>query len=197
MRCIARRRVVLILGVFGRSDNAARCRSCRRAPAGDYGTALRAVPALSASPERKAPLGPVPAPSRGLRGVGAQRGPSDWSTSATRPVPGSAARTKTPTACCGSTSLRAPTFRCTTASTWTPSQPNSTGAHARRSTGKPQPSVCINRSPPHVNDHVLRRSLESALYPGAQIPHDRETSLLRSRRRCNTAMRTSGCYRAL
>lgn len=29
-----------MLGVFGRSDNAARCRSCRRAPAGDYRTAL-------------------------------------------------------------------------------------------------------------------------------------------------------------
>ncbi|MGW6897569.1 STAS domain-containing protein [Streptomyces sp. NPDC054919] len=41
MRCIARRRDVLILVVFGRSDNAARCRSCRRAPARDYGTALR------------------------------------------------------------------------------------------------------------------------------------------------------------
>ncbi|WP_371794215.1 aquaporin [Streptomyces sp. NBC_01718] len=40
MRCIARRRDVLIPVVFGRSDNAARCRSCRRAPARDYGTAL-------------------------------------------------------------------------------------------------------------------------------------------------------------
>ncbi|GAA2302116.1 hypothetical protein Scani_25550 [Streptomyces caniferus] len=40
MRCIARRRDVRILGVSGCSDNAARCRSCRRAPARDYGTAL-------------------------------------------------------------------------------------------------------------------------------------------------------------
>ncbi len=37
---IARRRDVPILGVWGCSDNAARCRSCRRAPAMDYGTAL-------------------------------------------------------------------------------------------------------------------------------------------------------------
>nr|WSZ96668.1 TauD/TfdA family dioxygenase [Streptomyces sp. NBC_00857] len=41
MRCIARRRGVRILDVCGRSDNAARCCSCRRAPAGDCGTALR------------------------------------------------------------------------------------------------------------------------------------------------------------
>ncbi len=40
MRCIARRRCVHILDGCGRSDNAARCRSCRRAPARDYGTAL-------------------------------------------------------------------------------------------------------------------------------------------------------------
>ncbi|MFG2288134.1 hypothetical protein ACGFOU_18980, partial [Streptomyces sp. NPDC048595] len=38
---IARRRGVRKLGVSGRSDNAARCRSWRRAPTRDYGTALR------------------------------------------------------------------------------------------------------------------------------------------------------------
>ncbi|WP_445064025.1 IS3 family transposase [Streptomyces sp. SAS_281] len=43
MRCIARRRGARILDVFGRFDNAARCRGCRRAPAGNCGTALREV----------------------------------------------------------------------------------------------------------------------------------------------------------
>ncbi|MGW3659776.1 hypothetical protein ACWD6R_30830 [Streptomyces sp. NPDC005151] len=36
---------VLMLGRLGCSGNAARCRSCRRAPAGDDGTALTASPA--------------------------------------------------------------------------------------------------------------------------------------------------------
>ncbi|WLQ53941.1 hypothetical protein P8A21_40500 (plasmid) [Streptomyces poriferorum] len=40
MRCIARRRGARILDAFGRFDNAARCRSCRRAPARNCGTAL-------------------------------------------------------------------------------------------------------------------------------------------------------------
>lgn len=42
MRCIARRRGARILDVFGRFDNAARCRSCRRAPARNCGTACYA-----------------------------------------------------------------------------------------------------------------------------------------------------------
>lgn len=37
--------------------------------------------------------------------------------------------------------------------------PNSTTAHAKRSTGKPQPSACVSRSP---MNHVLERPLESA-----------------------------------
>ena len=39
-------------------------------------------------------------------------------------APGSAARTRTPTACCGSTSPRAPTSPATAASTWTPWPPS-------------------------------------------------------------------------
>lgn len=39
-RCVARHRSVRILDVCGRSDNAARCRSCRRAIARNCGTAL-------------------------------------------------------------------------------------------------------------------------------------------------------------
>ncbi|MET9776867.1 IS3 family transposase [Streptomyces sp. NPDC006367] len=39
----------------------------------------------------------------------------------------------------------------------------STADHAKRPTGKPQPSACINCSRPDQHDHVLRRSLESTL----------------------------------
>ncbi|MDQ0992556.1 hypothetical protein QFZ74_003784 [Streptomyces sp. V3I7] len=77
---------------------------------------------------------------------------------------GNGDRTRTPTACCDSTSPRAPTCPSTPANTWPPSPPNSTAAHAKRSTGKPQPSACINYSPPNTNDHVLRRSLETAMH---------------------------------
>jgi hypothetical protein len=47
--------------------------------------------------------------------------------------PGSAARTRTPTACCASTCLKAPTCRCTPPASWPASRPASTTGRARRS----------------------------------------------------------------
>ena len=57
---------------------------------------------------------------------------------------------------------RAAACPATPGTTSTQSLPNSTAAHARRSAGKPQPSACLNCSPPHVGDHVLQRPLEFA-----------------------------------
>jgi hypothetical protein len=105
--------------------------------------------------DREEPAGPpgaVPHPGPGGRDGTALGGspspPTSRSTSATRPAPGNAAPTRTPMACCGGTSARAPTCPSTAASTWTPSPPNSTAAHAKRSAGKPQPSARINCSRP-------------------------------------------------
>ncbi len=74
MRCIARRRGAPVPGVFGRCDDAARCRGRRPAPAGDHGTALGPCPNHS-PPGRHARRGaaherprgapePAPAPAR-------------------------------------------------------------------------------------------------------------------------------------
>src|SRR5436309_3451165 len=41
-----------------------------------------------------------------------------------------------------------------------------TTAHSKRSAVVSQPSACIHCSPPHGGDHVLRRSPESAQFPG-------------------------------
>ncbi len=83
MRCIARRRSVFVLGVFGRSDNAARCRGCRRAPPGITGQPLgpgRTIPrpaGRDGGPAAPAPRGEPPAPRRAERhaagGAGARR----------------------------------------------------------------------------------------------------------------------------
>ncbi|GAA1683539.1 hypothetical protein GCM10009733_095060 [Nonomuraea maheshkhaliensis] len=48
----------------------------------------------------------------------------------------------------GNTSPRAPTCPFTPVSTWTPSPPNSTPDHERRSAGIPPPSVSLDHSPP-------------------------------------------------
>lgn len=72
--------------------------------------------------------------------------------------PGSEARTRTRTAFCGSTSPRAAACPGTLATTSTPSRPNSTTAHARRSTGKPQPSACTNYSPPDQTARAKNRA---------------------------------------
>ena len=65
--------------------------------------------------------------------------PVSPSTSPTRTHHGSAARTRTPTACCGSTSRRAPTCRGTLSGTSRPSRLPSTPAPAKPSTGEPRP----------------------------------------------------------
>lgn len=44
-----------------------------------------------------------------------------------------------------------------------------TAAHAKRSAGKPRPSACMNCSGPDQHDHVLQRSLESALDSTIQV----------------------------
>jgi len=68
------------------------------------------------------------------------------STSATRTVRGSAAATKTPTACCGSTSRKAPTCPFTAVNTWTRSPPSSTPDPAKHWAGRPQPSTLLKSS---------------------------------------------------
>lgn len=42
--------------------------------------------------------------------------------------------------------------------------------YAKRSTGKPRPSACINHSRPDQTNHVLRRSPETASTSGALHP---------------------------
>ena len=61
------------------------------------------------------------------------------STSAIRTVPGSAAQTRTPTACCGSTSRKAPACAATPKPTSTPSQTNSTTGLDKHSAGRHHP----------------------------------------------------------
>ena len=58
----------------------------------------------------------------------------------TRTAPGSAARTRTPTACCASTSRRAPTCPARPPTSSTPSPPPSTAGPARPSAGRPRRS---------------------------------------------------------
>ena len=84
------------------------------------------------------------------------------STSAIRTAPGSAAPTRTPTACCASTSPRAPTWPAGALMSSAPSPPRSTAGHAKHSAGKhpPRPSTT---SYSHSNKPVLRRPVESAL----------------------------------
>jgi hypothetical protein len=57
----------------------------------------------------------------------------------TRPVPGSAEATRTPTDCCGSTSPKEPTCRSTPPQTSAPSKGASTTDPARPSAGRPRP----------------------------------------------------------
>jgi len=60
---------------------------------------------------------------------------------------GSAAPTRTPTACCGSTSPRAQTWPFTPPTISPPSPPSSTPGHERPWIGSPQPTVslCFSR----------------------------------------------------
>ena len=81
------------------------------------------------------------------------------STSVTPTAPGSAARTRTPTACCANTSLKAPTSPDTAAKTSNPSRSRSMPDHAKPSTGEPQPKPSTNSYTP-PSKTVLRRPLE-------------------------------------
>src|SRR3954466_15615502 len=88
--------------------------------------------------------------------------PACRSTSAIRTARGSAARTRTPTACCDSTSRRAPTWACTARTTSRPWPRRSMPGPARPSAGGhlPRPLTrCYGRL-----TQVLRRPLEPAQY---------------------------------
>jgi hypothetical protein len=63
--------------------------------------------------------------------------------------------------CCASTSPRAQTCVSTVPKTSNTSPRNSTGDHAKRSAGRPQPSVCVIYSPPRTKA-VLQGPVESA-----------------------------------
>ena len=100
---------------------------------------------------------------------------------------GSAAPTRTPTACCASTSRRAPTCRDGATTTSKPSLPRSTPDHARSSDGAPPPkpsTITYTRS----NKPVLRRPIESAQYRSydyTQTLDDHDVpGIDRKRRRC-------------
>src|SRR5215218_4927659 len=85
---------------------------------------------------------------------------SDWRpTSVTRTALGSEARTRTPTACCASTSPRAPTSATTAPATSPPSLLPSTADPARPSIGEPPQRPLMTSYTP-ANTAALRRPLE-------------------------------------
>ena len=90
------------------------------------------------------------------------------STSPTRTRPGSAARTRTPTACCASTSPRAPTCPAGPPKTSRPSPRRSTADPARSSAGRhpPKPSTS---SYARFNKPVLQRPVESGQYMSRRL----------------------------
>ena len=129
------------------------------------------------TPERPRRLGghdPNPAAAAGLPDLGPRpgdgwqpRSPShatSTSSSATRTPPGSAAPTRTPTACSANTSRRAPTCPLHTA-TSTGSPPNSTTGPAKPSAGKHQPKPSSTYYQTHPS---LQRPLESAVCIGSK-----------------------------
>src|SRR5215217_1700455 len=88
---------------------------------------------------------------------------SDWRpTSVTRTALGSEARTRTPTACCASTSPRAPTSATTAPATSPPSLLPSTADPARPSVGEPPQRPSMTSYTP-ANTAALRRPLEPGL----------------------------------
>ena len=90
--------------------------------------------------------------------------PARRSTSATLTAPGSVAATRTPTACCVSTSPKAPTCLGTLPRTSLPSLPHSTLDPARLSDGRLPPRHSTNTYSP-LHKAVLRRPLEPELHP--------------------------------
>jgi hypothetical protein len=88
--------------------------------------------------------------------------PAWRSTSATRTHPGSAAATRTPTACSASTSPREQTSAGTPLMTSRPSPPRSTAVPAKHWAGKPRPKPSTS-SYNQFTKAVLRRPLEPKL----------------------------------
>ena len=84
------------------------------------------------------------------------------SSSATPAVRGSAARTRTPTACCASTSPKVLTSIGTVLATLLLSRPHSTADRGRLSVGEPHPKPSTNCYS-HTSEDVLRRPLETGL----------------------------------
>src|SRR4051812_29377755 len=85
------------------------------------------------------------------------------STSAIPTAPGSAARTRTPTGCCASTSQKAPISACTAPTTLRPWRLPSTAGLARPLAGKHRPRR-LTGSYDQPKQAMLRRPLESAQY---------------------------------
>src|SRR5580765_2654989 len=88
--------------------------------------------------------------------------PASRSTSATRRAPGSAAPTRTPTGCYGSTSRGEPTSRDTAPTTSPPSPSLSTADPERHSAGE-LPRKCSMNIYSQVNKPLLRRPVEPGL----------------------------------
>ena len=88
------------------------------------------------------------------------------SSSATPAVRGSAARTRTPTACCASTSPKGLTSIGTVLATSLLSRPHSTADRGRLSVGERHPKPSTNCYS-HTSEDVLRRPLETGYVAGA------------------------------
>ena len=126
------------------------------------------TPSRSATPDRRPIADPARAPARVPDlGPGHEMAAHQQFTIATghrrlllRPALTLATRhrTRTPTACCASTSPRAPTCPSTAPKTSNTSPKNSTADHAKRSAGKPQPA-CVIYSGHLETKAVLRRPL--------------------------------------
>src|SRR3954471_16177961 len=94
------------------------------------------------------------------------------STSATLTAPGSAARTRIPTACCASTFQRELISACMRPMSLRPSRSPSMRDPERPLAGKRPPRLWTNSSEPSIQgsrQRVLRRPLESALNPAVTI----------------------------
>ena len=124
-------------------------RPCRR----DHDTARAAAPLAHLGPRQGAVRSTPSSRSR----------PASPSTSPTPTAHGSAARTRTPMACCGSTSPRAPTSPAGAPRTLKPSPTRSTTDPARPSAGRHQPKPSTSNYC-HSNKPVLRPPVESGQF---------------------------------
>ena len=115
--------------------------------------------------------------------------PASRSTSVIRTAPGSAAPTRTRTACCGSISPKAPTSPATPVVTSRPSRPRSTPGLARRSSGRHPPRLSTGFYTRSNKTAVLRRLGDVDLGPDANIErvHRRPVAPLVSAVECEEA----------